>query len=529
MLVLGNFLTHRNMFRCFRDVTKLRSSGQELQRAKYEETIRKLKSELSELNKWKNKVVKREKARVRAARRLRERRELRRQYILKEIEAGRMEKRDLYHVYSQNKLPVDTLPRMDDEDDDRDDVSFDEDNQNDQDFLNQGDLSETEAAVAGISSEDLLAINSSTLLQYPRSKKPAGVSTSLSSLATPNTTRQTALQRSALVKKAAAAASAASAASSLSLASPVGLVRGKFYPLPGTRPKQIIKYQLEAHQKVCLPEGHPQINTIVDKNRIEVVREERIDFERALQQQVQDANGFNNGTATGRRHVAILGSGGGRRTTGRGRQAKKPVVKEEFGPASMIVTTAGSDVEEEIEYAGEIQTETHHQVLDQHHHHIIKVDDAHNPDEPQYQHIIYSTDMAQYQLHPAGAGAAAVVGADAAGASDQLDFLVRTVDDMESIKYPTYYIHSASPNASSATAHQLVATSTDSGVVHVIPMQHFTTTENDQTIQIQVESPTEVIQTTAGVVATSGGSIVRSSPRKHVSFNKYSVDQGSSR
>ena len=88
--------------------------------------IKKLRDELHEIRKWKTKFLKKERERLRKTRRIIEKRKLRRDYILREIAAGRMTQKDMYLIYSKARLPIDTLgPKLEDgEADDDEDVAF---------------------------------------------------------------------------------------------------------------------------------------------------------------------------------------------------------------------------------------------------------------------------------------------------------------------------------------------------------------------------------------------------------------------
>ena len=62
---------------------------------------------MSEIRKWKTKFLKRERARLQKTRKIIEKRKLRRDWIMKEIAAGRKTQKDMYLIYSKSKLPID--------------------------------------------------------------------------------------------------------------------------------------------------------------------------------------------------------------------------------------------------------------------------------------------------------------------------------------------------------------------------------------------------------------------------------------
>ena len=66
-----------------------------------------MKEELAEIRKWKTKFLKKERARLQKTRQIIEKRKLRRDWIMKEIAAGRKTQKDMYLIYSKSKLPID--------------------------------------------------------------------------------------------------------------------------------------------------------------------------------------------------------------------------------------------------------------------------------------------------------------------------------------------------------------------------------------------------------------------------------------
>ena len=342
--------------------------------------VTKLKEEINELKSWKTRFLKKEKLRLKKTQRIIERRRVRRDYIMKEIKAGRMQQRDLYLIYSKSRLPIDKTI----DDDEREDVGLDLDD-------------ETQVATAFISSQ-----NGDTLSNTP------------------------------------------------------------------SKAKSVFVYKLKPDQKVHLPADHPQIDSIRNRSRLEIVSDP----------------------------LPIVPSQGGenilepRRTrTKRGKaigeKIKVKTKAKSFGGKRKPMSDEESlDTEEDEEYRPRAQKRpkfAHQQVPTQAGTVTLKYDTSYT--NPEF-----------IQLPPTPVVTTSTSAVYSSSADNQIDYIIKTVDDLEQLKYsqvdsaPTYYIQ----QTPSATG--------------IVQLSH---------IQVAGESG----------VQYEREELPRSSPRKHQRFVKYETYQ----
>ena len=338
--------------------------------------ISKLRDELSEIRKWKTKFLKKERERLKKTRRIIEKRKVRRDYIMKEIEAGRMTQKDLYLIYSKNRLPIDTLPKMDDDVDQQPQQMEEVDEAADMEGLDISNMNETEAAVAGI--------------------------------VTPNAKPQ--INKRFVPKK-------------------PTLVKEKYPAIPHN-PTTVFTYKLKPAQKVHLPYDHPQINNIRNRDRVEVVYNEAQN-QATIHQPPAGAEPPKRAPKRKAKRLPVKI----KPKAARGGKRRPPPESEED------TTEEESDYEQVQQ---EMQVPTEHGTV------TLKYEAAYS--NPEFIHMPVTTTT------PVTLSAGVVQGTSAGYGQDQMDFIVKTVDDLEQLKYgggtsaPTYYIQPA-PNA--ANVNQL--------------------------------------------------------------------------